>query len=261
MASLSAIEWTDATWNPVTGCTKVSPGCKYCYAERLTERFGRQRFSDVVLHPERLLLPLHWRTPRMIFVNSMSDLFHERVPFPFIDEVFEVIQRAPHHTFQILTKRPDRLLAWHRGDDNGQPARPVPANAWLGVSVESMTFAWRVERLRQVEAAVRFVSAEPLLGPLTALDLAGVAWVITGGESGGSRQRALVEPTAQGWRVKPEALMWIRDLRNRCHAAHVAFFHKQWGGPRSTSGGRLLDGRTWSEYPAARSASLHSGVR
>ena len=260
MALISAIEWTDATWNPVTGCTKISPGCKYCYAERLTERFGHQRFTDVVLHPERLLLPLRWRTPRMIFVNSMSDLFHERVPSPFIDQVFEVIQRTPHHTFQILTKRPDRLLAWHRGDRNGQGERSVPPNAWLGVSVESMTYAWRLERLRQVEATVRFVSAEPLLGPLTNLDLTSVAWLITGGESGGSRLRALVEPSAAGLQVKPEALTWVRELRDSCLVAGVAFFHKQWGGPRPTSGGRLLDGRTWSDYPGQRSGSIHTSA-
>ena len=249
MSSLSAIEWTDATWNPVTGCTKVSPGCKYCYAERLTERFGQQRFTEVVLHPERLQLPLRWRPPKMIFVNSMSDLFHERVPFTFVDQVFEVIGQMPQHTFQVLTKRPDRLLLWHRGGDNDQPVRAIPPNAWLGVSVESMTYAWRLDSLRRVAVAVRFVSAEPLLGPLTALDLTGIAWLITGGESGGSGARALVEAMKSGWRVKPEALSWVRELRDRCVRGGVAFFHKQWGGPRPTSGGRLLDGRIWSEYP------------
>lgn len=253
MASLSAIEWTDATWNPVTGCTKVSPGCKYCYAERLTKRFGRQRFTDVLLHPDRLELPLRWRAPRMIFVNSMSDLFHERVPLEFIDRVFDVIQRAPQHTFQVLTKRPDRLLLWHRGAVADRAARLVPPNAWLGVSVESKTYAWRVDRLRAMDAAVRFVSAEPLLGPLADLDLRGIAWVITGGESGGAPSRALVELTPGGWKPKPEALHWVRELRDRCLAAGVAFFHKQWGGPRPTSGGRLLDGCAWSAYPACAS--------
>ncbi len=247
MASLSAIEWTDATWNPVTGCTKVSPGCRYCYAERLTKRFGQQRFTDIVLHPERLDLPLRWRTPRMIFVNSMSDLFHDRVPISFIDQVFGVIRRSPHHVFQVLTKRPERLLSWHRGVDG--TINPIPENAWLGVSVESMEFAWRVDRLRQVDGPVRFVSAEPLLGPLASLDLTGVAWLITGGESGGSSSRTLVEMTPIGLKVKPEAVRWVRELRDRCIANGIAFFHKQWGGPRPTSGGRSLDGQTWSEYP------------
>src|SRR2546422_2182656 len=207
MASVSAIEWTDATWHPVTGCTKISPGCKFCYAERLTRRFGLQRFSDVLLHPDRLGLPLRWRTPRMIFVNSMSDLFHDRVPLEFIDRVFDVIQRAPHHTFQVLTKRPDRIVRWH-----SSPIRAIPSNAWIGVSVESMAYAWRVDRLRAVDAAVRFVSAEPLLGPLRDLNLAGIAWVITGGESGGSPSRALVENTSRGWQPKDEALRWVREL-------------------------------------------------
>lgn len=247
MASLSAIEWTDATWNPVTGCTKVSPGCKYCYAERLTKRFGQQQFTDIVLHPDRLELPLRWRTPRMIFVNSMSDLFHERVPLAFVDRVFDVIRRAPHHTFQVLTKRPDRLLLWQRAE---RARRAIPPNTWLGVSVESMPYAWRVDRLRAVDAAIRFVSAEPLLDSLAALDLTGIAWVITGGESGGSPARALVEVTTRGWEPKVDALRWVRELRDRCRAARVAFFHKQWGGPRPTSGGRRLDGRAWSQYPA-----------
>jgi protein gp37 len=257
VASLSAIEWTDATWNPVTGCTKVSPGCKYCYAERLTKRFGQQRFTDIVLHPDRLELPLRWRAPRMVFVNSMSDLFHERVPFKFVDNVFEVIRRASHHTFQVLTKRPDRLLAWHQGSG---VCRMIPPNAWLGVSVESMIYAWRVDRLRGVDTTVRFVSAEPLLGPLAALDLTGISWVITGGESGGSRPRSLVELTDRGWEPKAEALRWVRDLRAECRRAGVAFFHKQWGGPRPTSGGRLLDGRVWSEYPTSSPSTLSEGI-
>jgi protein gp37 len=247
MASDSAIEWTDATWNPVTGCTKVSPGCKFCYAERLTKRFGRGDFSDVTVHPDRLELPLRWRAPRMIFVNSMSDLFHERVPFEFIDEVFAVMAHADHHAYQVLTKRPERLVAWHREHGRG---RPVPPHVWLGVSVESAAYAWRIDRLRQVDVPVRFISAEPLLGPLPALDLTGIAWLITGGESGGTTARALVERGADGrWQPKADALPWVRDLRDQCAHAGVAFFHKQWGGPRPTSGGRLLDGRDWSEYP------------
>jgi protein gp37 len=158
MGDRSGIEWTDATWNPVTGCTKVSPGCRFCYAERLTERFGRQKFRDVVLHPERLDLPLRWRAPRRVFVNSMSDLFHEAVPVSFIDEVFAAMGEARHHTFQVLTKRADRLLKWHRD------GRSIPDHVWIGVSVESARYVWRVDRLREVAATTRFISTEPLLG-------------------------------------------------------------------------------------------------
>ncbi|MGH7389895.1 MAG: DUF5131 family protein [Candidatus Rokuibacteriota bacterium] len=253
MASDSAIEWTDATWNPVSGCTKVSPGCKFCYAERLTKRFGRREFTDVTLHPERLDLPVRWRGPRMIFVNSMSDLFHERVPFDFIDQVFATMARASHHVFQVLTKRADRMVEWHRKHSG---ARPVPSHVWLGVSVESAAYTWRVDRLRQVDVPVRFISAEPLLGPLTSIKLAGISWVITGGESCGAPSRALVEQTARGWRPKADATQWVRDIRDQCRAAGVAFFHKQWGGPTPKTGGRLLDGREWSEYPAVAGATV-----
>ncbi len=246
MGDHSAIEWTNATWNPVTGCTKISPGCKFCYAERLTERFGRQRFTEIVLHRERLELPLRWRAPRRIFVNSMSDLFHDDVTTSFIDEVFAVMQQAEQHTFQVLTKRADRLVAWHRGSDS---VRRVPPNVWMGVSVESSAYLWRVDRLRQVEAPIRFISAEPLLGPLSHLELAGIAWVITGGESGGAPDRALVQPTPSGYRPKAEAVRWVSEIRDRCRDAGVAFFHKQWGGPTPKSGGRRLEDREWSEYP------------
>jgi protein gp37 len=244
MADHSAIQWTDATWNPVTGCTKISPGCRFCYAERLTTRFGRGPFTTIRLHPDRLGLPLQWRQPRRIFVNSMSDLFHERVPDDFIARVVDTVRIAPQHVFQVLTKRADRMLAWSRA-----LKEPLPSNVWLGVSVESMRFAWRVDRLRCVGVGVRFVSAEPLLDSLRGLDLRGIAWLITGGESAGGPSRALVERHGQGWRPKPDALQWVRELRDACRDAHVAFFHKQWGGPRPTSGGRLLDGRTWSEMP------------
>jgi len=247
MASDSAIEWTDATWNPVSGCTKVSPGCKFCYAERLIQRFAQRDFTDVTLHPDRLDLPMRWRRPRMIFVNSMSDLFHERVPFDFIDDIFATMARASHHIFQVLTKRPDRMVEWHHTHSG---RRAVPSHVWLGVSVESAPYAWRVDRLRQVDVSTRFVSVEPLLGPIaSSLDLAGISWVISGGESGGPASRALVEQTAAGWQPKAQAVQWVRELRDVCAAAGVAFFHKQWGGPRPTSGGRLLDGRQWSDYP------------
>lgn len=245
MGDASAIEWTDSTWNPVTGCTKISPGCKFCYAERVTERWGRGPFSTITLHPDRLALPAKWRAPRRIFVNSMSDLFHDRVPFEFVDQVFDVMLRADHHTYQVLTKRPDRLLQWQE-DRSGSR---IPAHIWMGVSVESQPYLWRVDRLRQVEAGVRFISAEPLLGPLHGLNLGGIAWLITGGESGGSADRSLVVRADARWRPKQEALSWIREIRDACAAAGVAFFHKQWGGPTPKSGGRLLDRRLWNQYP------------
>jgi protein gp37 len=251
MAVDSAIEWTDATWNPVTGCTKISPGCKFCYAERLTERFGRQPFTEIRLHPERLSLPLRWRGSRRIFVNSMSDLFHEKVPPAFISQVFDMMAETPQHVFQVLTKRPERLLEWYRSRIWPDP---IPAHVWVGVSVESADYLWRVDRLREVNVAVRFISAEPLLGPLTGLDLEGIAWVITGGESGGPPDRALVESTARGLSVKPQGVRWVREIRDLSRAQGVAFFHKQWGGRTPKSGGRRLDGREWSQYPAIPAA-------
>ena len=244
MGDHSAIEWTDATWNPVTGCTKISPGCKFCYAERLTRRWGRGDFGEIRTHPERLSLPLRWREPRRIFVNSMSDLFHDDVPIRFIDDVFTVMRHADRHIFQVLTKRPDRLLGWQRETRVG-----IPPHIWIGVSVESADYLWRVDRLRSVHAAVRFISAEPLLGPLSGLDLTGISWVITGGESGGSEPRALVARTSNGWRPKTTALMWVRELRDSCRREDVAFFHKQWGGPTPKAGGRFLDRRTWNQFP------------
>lgn len=252
MGDNSAIEWTDATWNPVTGCDKISPGCKYCYAERLSNRLQRMRnprYTNgfaVTLHPDQLDLPLRWRGARRVFVNSMSDLFHDEVPLEYVDRVFDVMRRAGQHVFQVLTKRPDRLLLWHRGRDT---VVPVPTNVWIGVSVESIDYAWRVDRLRHVDADVRFISAEPLLGPLTGLDLTGIAWLIAGGESAGSPGRALVESVAGGLQPKSDAERWLLDLVEACHGADVAFFFKQWGGRTPKAGGRLLGGRTWSEYP------------
>jgi protein gp37 len=257
MGASSAIEWTDVTWNPVTGCDKISPGCRFCYAERLAKRLqlmGNPRYASgfqVTLHADQVTLPLRWRQPRMIFVNSMSDLFHDDVPLAFIDEVFDVMRCAKQHTFQVLTKRPDRLVLWHRG---GEALKPIPDNVWIGVSVESSRYAWRVDRLRQVEARTRFISAEPLLGPLSGLDLTGISWLITGGESGGSRGRSLVEQVAGAWRPKPTAIEWVRALRDHCLAAEVAFFHKQWGGPTPKTAGRKLDGQQHSAYPASVTA-------
>jgi protein gp37 len=234
MADNSKIEWTEATWNPVTGCHKVSPGCAHCYAETFAERWRGiaghpyEQGFNLKLWPDRLEIPLRWRRPRTIFVNSMSDLFHEDVPVEFIVEVFDVMRRADWHVFQILTKRHQRLaelggtLDW-------------PMNVWMGVSIENRRFVHRADALRTVPAAVRFISAEPLLGPLEGLDLTGIDWLIAGGESG-SKHRTM----------KPE---WARELRKRCNDEGVAYFFKQWGGRTSKSGGRELDGRTWDELP------------
>jgi protein gp37 len=230
----SAIEWTDATWNPVTGCTKVSPGCKNCYAERLAARLramGNPRYRNgfrLTLHPDQLDLPLRWRQPRRVFVNSMSDLFHEAVPEAFISRVFDVMERARWHVFQVLTKRADRLAAL-------APRLPWPGNVWQGVSVESTRYTSRVAHLQGVPAMVRFLSIEPLLGPIPALPLDGVHWVIVGGESGP--------------RHRPPDAGWVRDIRDQCLSAGVPFFFKQWGGPTAKSGGRVLDGRVWDQMP------------
>lgn len=247
MAEFSAIEWTDSTWNPVTGCTKISPGCKFCYAERVTERWGRGDFKQITIHRDRLQLPLKWRKHRRIFVNSMSDLFHEKVPFNFIDEVFDVMIRAEQHVFQVLTKRADRMLEWTA---RRRLSTTIPPHVWLGVSVESEDYLWRVDTLRQIEVPIRFVSAEPLLGSIRNIDLRGISWLITGGESGGPPDRALVELTSKGWSPKAQALSWVRELRDLCNVSGVAFFHKQWGGPTPKAGGNRLDRRMWHEYPA-----------
>ena len=234
MSQQSPIEWTDTTWNPVTGCTKVSPGCLNCYAERMARRLkamGQANYRNgfsVTCHPEMLTKPLTWRKPRLVFVNSMSDLFHEAVPASFIEEVFDVMCRASRHQFQILTKRADRLaqlsntLAW-------------PANVWMGVTVESRDYLNRIDGLRSVPAALRFVSLEPLLGPLPDLDLEGIGWVIVGGESG---------PHA-----RPMEKEWVLDIERQCMRDSVPFFFKQWGGVNKKKAGRLLNGRTWDEMP------------
>lgn len=242
MAERSGIEWTEATWNPVTGCSKVSPGCAYCYAEALSLRFGwstggwtpANAAENVILHPERLELPLRWRRPRLVFVNSMSDLFHELVAFEFIDQVFEIMRQAERHTFQLLTKRHERLAELATELD-------WPPNLWMGVSIENARWAERADALRTVPAAVRFISAEPLLGSLRTIDLTGIDWLIAGGES--------------GMRRRPLELEWVRELRDRCAEADVAFFFKQVGGRTPKAGGRLLDGREWSELPAPRRRS------
>ena len=236
MSQLSSIEWTDSTWNPVTGCTKVSPGCVHCYAETFAERFRGvpghpyEQGFDLRLWPDRLRLPLTWKKPRLVFVNSMSDLFHERVPEDFIQRVFGVMQEADRHVFQVLTKRAERL-------ERLSPTLPWPRNVWMGVSVENEAYLGRIDHLRRAGARVKFLSLEPLLGPLSSLELDGIDWAIVGGESGpGAR------PMKEGW---------VLEIRDRCQAASVPFFFKQWGGVRKKQAGRTLDGRTWDEMPAA----------
>jgi protein gp37 len=235
MAAYSGIEWTEATWNPVTGCTKVSPGCLHCYAERMAKRLkamGQPKYANgfkLTMHADCLDQPLHWRKPRMVFANSMSDLFHEGVPSSFIQDVFDVMRRASRHTFQVLTKRSRRLLELN-------PEIDWPKNVWMGVSVENQDYAFRIEHLRKTSAHVKFLSLEPLLGPLPQLDLRGIDWVIVGGESG---------PGA-----RPMAGEWVVEIRDQCLTSDVPFFFKQWGGVRRKEAGRELEGRTWSQTPA-----------
>lgn len=245
MALHSTIEWTDATWNPVTGCTQVSPGCDHCYALAFAERFRGvpdhpyEQGFDLRLWPERLGLPLRWKKPRRIFVNSMSDLFHADVPDEFVQDVFATMARADWHIYQILTKRPQRLARMATN-------LPWPAHIWAGVSVESNEYAWRADFLRRVPASVRFISAEPLLGPIDRLSLEGIHWLITGGESGPHHRHCDRD--------------WVRQARDHCLSAQVAYFHKQWGGRTSKAGGRELDGRTWDEMPTMESQRESQGT-
>ncbi len=245
MADGSAIEWTDATWNPVTGCTKITRGCDNCYAERFSERWrgvpGHPFATgfDLTLRPERLEQPIKWKRRRMIFVNSMSDLFHKNVPRAFVDRVFDTMETADWHVFQVLTKRSSLMrdyLRFRYGDTRG------PAHIWCGVSVEDAEGAARIKHLRASPAGVRFLSIEPLIGAVGQIDLGGIDWVIAGGESG---------PGA-----RPIHLEWVREVRDQCVEQNVAFFFKQWGGIRPKSGGRELDGREWSEFPGAQASSL-----
>ncbi|HUX06852.1 MAG TPA: phage Gp37/Gp68 family protein [Acidobacteriota bacterium] len=236
----SRIEWTESTWNPVTGCTKISPGCANCYAERMAYRLqamGQDNYRDgfdVSLHERALSLPLKWKKPSVVFVNSMSDLFHERIPFEFVAKVFEVMEKASWHIFQVLTKRSERLcefapkLKWHK-------------NIWMGVSVENADYGYRISKLSEVPAFVRFVSFEPLIAPVGEVDLTDIDWVIVGGESG---------PKARS--MKEE---WVSDIQNHCLKFDVPFFFKQWGGINKKKNGRLLNGRTWDEMPLCRLVS------
>jgi protein gp37 len=235
MAQASSIEWTESTWNPVTGCSKISPGCAHCYAERMAKRLlamGQDRYRNgfkVTLQPDAVDLPLRWKRPRMIFVNSMSDLFHKDVPNEFIAKCFAVMQQASQHTFQVLTKRPERAaeLASHL---------PWPKNVWMGTSVESADYVHRIRSLVGIPATVRFLSLEPLLGPIPRLSLKGIHWVIVGGESGPAARP--IEPS------------WVLQIRNRCVSLSVPFFFKQWGGVQKSQAGRELDGRIWAEMPS-----------
>lgn len=246
----SSIEWTDATWNPVAGCTVLSPGCTNCYAMRmaarleamgttkyrgLTRRSGDRAVWTGKVRPDRhsLATPKHWAKPRMVFVNSMSDLFHSDVPLNFIRDVWSVMEEAGHHTYQILTKRPDRMA-------EVLSDLPCLPNVWLGTSVESADYLFRLDQLRGVKAAVRFVSFEPLLGSVVGADLTDIAWAIVGGESGP--------------RARPMDPKWVKEIRSACVAQGTAFFFKQWGGKNKARAGRVLDGRTWDEYPARASS-------
>ena len=236
MSDQSSIEWTHATWNPVRGCTKISPGCKHCYAERFSERFRGvpghpfEQGFDLRLVPSALDLPLRWKEGRLIFVNSMSDLFLEGIPTEFVHQVFAVMAAAQQHQFQLLTKRAERLAEY-------SATSTIPRNVWVGVSVENADYTWRIDYLRSVQASVRFLSIEPLLGPVGPLDLRGIHWVIVGGESGP--------------RARPMDAEWVRDIREQCARSRVPFFFKQWGGTRKDRTGRQLDGRTWDEMPDA----------
>ena len=236
MAARSGIEWTEATWNPVTGCTKISPGCKYCYAERMANRLrmmGQRNYVRgfrLMLQPQMLERPLQWKRPQTIFVNSMSDLFHPEVPIPFIQEVFAVMERAHWHRFQVLTKRAERLAEL-------APVLNWPPHVWIGVSVENDLYIPRIDQLREVPASIRFLSLEPLLGPLPDLDLRGIQWVIVGGESGP--------------RARPMEPEWATEIRDQCVRAAVPFFFKQWGGSNRKAAGRRLDGREWNQMPTA----------
>jgi protein gp37 len=243
MAANSAIEWTDSTWNPMTGCTKISPGCANCYAERMALRLqamGQANYADgfkITAHEHTLGLPLRWRKPRTIFVNSMSDIFHKAASFDFIRRIFGVMEKASWHRFQVLTKRSDRLVKL-------APLLPWPENIWVGVTVENSDFLYRIDHLRMVDAAVRFLSLEPLLGPIPKIDLSGLDWVIVGGESG---------PGA-----RPMEVEWVRGVQRQCKEANVPFFFKQWGGSKKKRAGRLLDGTLYSAMPAPRTVSTRN---
>jgi protein gp37 len=241
MGGPSDIEWTSATWNPLTGCSKISPGCRHCYAERMARRLkamGQPNYRNgfqLTLHEHALETPLAWKRPLFIFVNSMSDLFHKDVPLDFIRRVFDTMARAHWHRFQVLTKRADNIAALSSLLD-------WPPNVWMGVSVENSQYTWRIDRLRETGAAVKFLSLEPLLGPLPSLQLNGMDWVIVGGESGPGARKMERE--------------WVLDIRDQCARSSVAFFFKQWGGVNKKAAGRVLDGRMWDGMPRGQEVAV-----
>jgi protein gp37 len=245
MSDNTAIEWCDATWNPTTGCTKITTGCDRCYAARFAERFRNvpahpyESGFDLTLRPERLQQPLSWKRPRMIFVDSMSDVFHKDIPLTYIDQVFDTMEAADWHRFQVITKRSSLMRNYARERYN---RRSPPAHIWLGVSIEHAASKSRIEHLRATPAAVRSLSIEPLLGRLGRLDLAGIHWVLLGGETG---------PGA-----RPMEIEWAREVRDQCIAQSVAFYFKRWGGPRPKKSGTSLDGREWKEFPRAPLAEM-----
>ncbi len=230
----SKIEWTELTWNPTTGCNKISQGCKFCYAEVMARRLkamGQKKYSNgfnLTLHEDTLKIPYTWKTPKIVFVNSMSDLFHEEIPFEFIQRVFKVMNENPQHVFQVLTKRADVLFEYHKKLE-------WTHNIWMGVSVENEEELWRVDYLRRAKAKTKFLSCEPLLGPLTKLNLSKIDWVIVGGES--------------GRKPRPMNAEWVYEIYDKCEHAGVKFFFKQWGGTNKKKTGRLLNGRTYDEIP------------
>ncbi len=246
MAQKSVIEWTNATWNPVTGCTKISSGCDNCYAERFSERFRDvvghpfENGFDLTIRPERLEQPLSWKKTKMVFVNSMSDLFHKEVPESYIEKVFDTMEKANWHVFQVLTKRSSLMKKFI---NKRYKSKPVPEHIWLGVSVEDHTKRSRIKHLQETNAMIRFLSVEPLIGSPGILDLTGIKWVIVGGESG---------PNARLMQLE-----WARSVRDQCIKQKIPFFFKQWGGYRAKSGGRDLDGKEWSEFPKLSKKSLN----
>jgi protein gp37 len=245
LADRSSIEWTTSTWNWATGCTKISEGCRYCYMFRdypRLKRFGLRAYKwspgKIHLQEDVLDKPLHWKQPRMVFTNSMSDFFHEKIPFEFLDRVIDIIRKTPQHTYQVLTKRSWRMMKY------SERIGKFPDNVWCGVSVESAPYKFRIDHLRKTRAPVRFLSLEPLLGPIGDLDLREIDWVIAGGESGPNRRSC-----------DPD---WVRRIRDKCIESGTSFFFKQWGGPRPKSGGRTLDGKTWDQFPETGSDILDS---
>ena len=241
MATQSSIEWTESTWNPVSGCSKISAGCLNCYAERMAKRLkamGQKRYRNgfaVTLHPEALDEPYRWKKPRVVFVNSMSDLFHDRIPFDFIQKVFSAMEANARHTFQVLTKRSERLRELG-------PLLEWSENIWMGATIENNDYVGRADDVRSTTAAIKFLSLEPLLGPVPDLDLTGVDWVIVGGESG---------PGAREMRQE-----WVLEVKEKCEKANAAFFFKQWGGVNKKKNGRILQGRTWDDYPQVYKSRL-----